>query len=49
MTRPDPLVDELSDEAKADLAVIFRQMRAQFFGFDVERQRFHNKTWNLYR
>lgn len=29
MTRPNPLTDELSDEAKAELAALFADMRAQ--------------------
>lgn len=29
MTRPNPLTDELSDEAKAELAAVFADMRVQ--------------------
>jgi len=29
MTRPNPLTDELTDEAKAELAAVFAEMRAQ--------------------
>jgi hypothetical protein len=30
MTRPNPLTDELSDEAKAELAEVFAEMRLRY-------------------
>lgn len=45
--RPNPLVDELSDEAKALLAAEFRELRLWFPPINPERQRFINRTWNL--
>ncbi|WP_161951617.1 hypothetical protein [Mycobacterium ostraviense] len=30
MTRPNPLTDELSDDAKAELAAIFAEMKARY-------------------
>jgi hypothetical protein len=47
MTRRNPLVDPLTDEAKAALAVKFARMRRQCQPLDVEQQRFHNRVWNL--
>lgn len=49
MTRRNPLVDPLTEEAKAALSVIFARMSAQLCHYNPDRQRFLNKTWNLYR
>jgi hypothetical protein len=46
---PNPLTDELTHEAKTELALEFAELKRLYFPFDVERQRFHNRTWNLYR
>jgi hypothetical protein len=44
----NPLTDELTPEAKAWLAGKFAELRRSFVPIDVERQRFLNRTWNLY-
>lgn len=46
---PNPLSDPLTAEAKAILAAKFAQMRREFQPFEVEQQRFLNRTWSLYR
>lgn len=43
--RPNPLTDELSDEAKAELAAQFRELAKEFPSMNVDRQRFINLTW----
>jgi hypothetical protein len=45
----NPLTDELPDEAKAELAAMFRDLKRWFPPMNVARQRFLNKTWSLYR
>jgi hypothetical protein len=45
----NPLTDELSPEAKTELAAMFRELKRWFPPMNVERQRFFNRTWNLYR
>lgn len=47
MSRPNPLTDELPEDVKAELAVVFQAMRARCRNFDVEEQRFMNRVWNL--
>jgi hypothetical protein len=47
--RRNPIVDPLTDEAKAILAAKFADMRRFLEPLNVERQRLHNRTWNLYR
>jgi hypothetical protein len=49
---PNPLTDELSAEAKAELAATFRAMRARFEAFDAPRisvRRIRNRRdpWEL--
>lgn len=44
---PNPLTDELSDEAKAVLAAKFADMWRYTEPFDVKHQRFINRVWNL--
>jgi hypothetical protein len=43
---PNPLRDELTPEAKAELAAIFAGLRREFQPMDVEFQRIVNRTWN---
>lgn len=43
----NPLTDELSDDAKAELAAIFADLRHRLHPWDVRSQRFLNRTWNL--
>lgn len=44
---PNPLTDELSDEAKAWLAVRFAQLREWTNPYNPATQRLINKTWHL--
>lgn len=43
MTRPNPLTDELSDEAKQRLSVLFRSMRRLWDGHDAQTDRIVNR------
>lgn len=38
----NPLTD-----VKAELAAIFADLKGRLYPFDPERQRFHNRTWNI--
>jgi cytochrome c553 len=42
----NPITDELSDDAKAELAAIFADLRRKFEPMNVDRLRFINRTWN---
>lgn len=48
MTRPNPLVDELPEHVKAELAAEFQQLARWLPPMNVARQKFLNRTWNLY-
>jgi hypothetical protein len=45
----NPLRDELTPEAKAELAAMFRDLKRWFPPMNVASQRFLNRTWSLYR
>lgn len=45
--RPNPLTDELTPEAKAELAAVFKSMKANYLPLDVDRQVRINRTWHL--
>jgi hypothetical protein len=47
MTRPNPLVDELTPEAKAELAAMFAAAKARIAAFEMraERPRIRRQWW----
>jgi hypothetical protein len=46
---PNPLTDELSPEAKAELAAVFAAMRSHFVDFDTEVQHRFNRRLVAHR
>jgi hypothetical protein len=49
---PNPLTDELTPEAKAELAATFREMRSQFAAFDTAsvvrvRRKHRRDPWDM--
>jgi len=44
---PNPLTDELTDEAKQILAAQFRYLAKRLGAMDVQQQRFINRHWEL--